>query len=156
MIERRSSGLAFNTAVDLTLADDDVLLAADAGVAEQFLNVEQPTCDAVDRILTLAGAEQDASHGDLRELDGQQSRRVVDGEGHLGPTQRRPLGGTREDHIVHLLAAHRAGSLSAQHPGDRVDHIGLARPVGSDHDRDPWLQLEGGRVGERFESFEGQ
>ena len=75
---------------------------------------------------------------------------------HLGATERRPLGRAGEDDVVHLLAAHRTGGLGAQHPGDRVDHVGLARPVGSDHHRDPRLQLEGGRVGERLESFEGQ
>ena len=58
--------------VDLALADDDVLLAADAGVAEQLLHVEQPACDAVDRVLALAGAEQDARDRDLGELDRQQ------------------------------------------------------------------------------------
>ena len=47
--------------VDLALADDDVLLAADAGVAEQLLHVEQAAGDAVDRVLALAGAEQGAA-----------------------------------------------------------------------------------------------
>ena len=46
--------------VDLALADDHVLLAADAGVAEQLLHVEQPAVDAVDRVLAVAGAEQRA------------------------------------------------------------------------------------------------
>ncbi len=142
--------------VDLALAHDHVLLATDARVAEHFLNVEQATGDTVDRVLALASAEQDASHGDLRELDWQQPRGVVDGERHLGPTERRPLGRAREDHVVHLLTAHRTGGLGAQHPGDGVDHVRLAGAVGSDHHRDPRLKLEGGRVGERFESFEGQ
>ena len=47
--------------VDLALADDHVLLAADAGVGEQLLDVEQPARDAVDRVLAVAGAEQRAA-----------------------------------------------------------------------------------------------
>ena len=59
--------------VDLALADDDVLLAADTGVAEQLLHVEQAAVDAVDRVLALAGAEQRAADRDLGELDRQQA-----------------------------------------------------------------------------------
>ena len=40
--------------VDLALADDHVLLAADAGVGEQLLDVEQPARRAVDRVLAVA------------------------------------------------------------------------------------------------------
>jgi hypothetical protein len=143
--------------VDLALADDDVLLAADAGVAEQLLHVEQAAVDAVDRVLALAGAEQGAADGDLGELDGQQMpaelSRVSD---HLGAAEGGALGGAGEDDVVHLLAAHRAGRLGAEHPRDGVDHVRLARPVGADHDGDPRLQLEGGGVGERLETFEGE
>ena len=66
--------------VDLALADDHVLLAADAGVGEQLLDVEQPARHAVDGVLAVAGAEQRAGDRDLGELDRQQARRVVDGE----------------------------------------------------------------------------
>ena len=44
--------------VELTLADDDVLLATDAGVGEQLLDVEQAARRAVDLVLGVAGAEQ--------------------------------------------------------------------------------------------------
>ena len=61
--------------VDLALADDHVLLAADAGVGEQLLDVEQPARHAVDRVLAVAGAEQRAGDRDLGELDRQQAAR---------------------------------------------------------------------------------
>ena len=48
------------------------------------------------------------------------------------------------------------GALRSEHPRDRVDHVRLARPVRPDDDRDTRLQLEGGGVGERLESFEGE
>ena len=46
--------------VELALADDDVLLAADAGVGQQLLDVEQAARRAVDLVLGVAGAEQRA------------------------------------------------------------------------------------------------
>ena len=61
--------------VELTLPDDHVLLAADAGVGEQLLDVEQPARRAVDHVLRVAGAEQRAGDRDLGELDRQQARR---------------------------------------------------------------------------------
>ena len=142
--------------VDLSLADDHVLLPSDARVAQQFLHVEQATRDAVDRVLALAGAEQDARHRDLGELDRQQPGRVVDRQAHLGPTEGGPLGGAGKDDVVHLLAAHRARSLRTENPGDCIDHVRLTRAVGPDHHCHPRLELQGGCVGERLESFEGQ
>ena len=61
--------------VELALADDHVLLAADAGVGEQLLDVEQPARRAVDLVLRVTGAEQRAGDRDLAELDRQQARR---------------------------------------------------------------------------------
>ena len=61
--------------VELALADDDVLLAADAGVGEQLLDVEQPARRAVDLVLGVTGAEQRAGDRDLGELDRQQAGR---------------------------------------------------------------------------------
>ncbi|CAB4817699.1 unannotated protein [freshwater metagenome] len=142
--------------IDLPLADDDVLLTADTGIAEQFLHIEQAAVDAVDRVLALTCAEQRARDRDLGELDRQQPRRVVERERDLGAAERRTLGRTGEDDIVHLLAAHRTGRLGTQHPGNRIDHIRLARPVRADDDSDARLQLERGGVGERLETFEGE
>ena len=51
-------GTGVEDGVDLALADDHVLLAADTGVREQLLDVEQPARHAVDRVLAVAVAEQ--------------------------------------------------------------------------------------------------
>ena len=61
--------------VELALADDHVLLAADARVGEQLLDVEQAARRAVDHVLRLTGAEQHAGDRDLGELDRQQAAR---------------------------------------------------------------------------------
>ena len=142
--------------VDLALAHDHVLLATDTGIAEQLLDVQQAAVDAVDRVLALARAEQSATDCHLRELDRQQTRRVVQRQHHLGAPECRSLGRTGEDDVVHLLATHGTRRLRAQHPGNGVHHVGLARTVGADDDGDPRLELQGGGVGERLETFEGE
>ena len=142
--------------VDLALADDHVLLATDAGVAQQLLHVEQPARHAVDRVLALAAAEQDAADGDLVELHRQQPGRVVDGQADLGAAERRPGGGAGEDDVVHLLAADRLRCLGAEHPRDRVDDVRLAGSVRPDHHGDAGLQRHGRGVGERLEALEGE
>ena len=73
--------------VQLALADDHVLLAADARVAEQLLDVEQPAGRPVDGVLAVARAEERPGDGDLGQVDGQLARRVVDGERDFGPAE---------------------------------------------------------------------
>ena len=51
MKPRRSSGRRVQHGVEPALADDDVHLAAEAGVAQQLLHVEQSAVLAVDRVL---------------------------------------------------------------------------------------------------------
>ena len=129
--------------VDLPLADDDVLLAADAGVGEQLLDVEQAAGHAVDGVLALARPEQDAADRDLGELDRQEAGRVVDRDADLGPSEGGALVGAGEDDVVHLLAAHRARGLRTEHPGDGVHHVRLAAAVRPHDHRDTRLQLAG-------------
>ena len=105
--------------VELALADDHVLLAADARVAQQLLDVEQPARGAVDGVLAVTGAEERPGDGDLGQVDGELARRVVDGERHLGPAQLGPRGGPGEDDVLHLGRAQRARALGAEHPGRR-------------------------------------
>ncbi len=142
--------------VDLALADDHVLLAADPAVAEQFLDVEEPTRGPVDGVLAVAAAKQGAGDRDLGETDVEDAVSVVDGQAHLGPAQRRLVGGPGEDDVFHLRAAHRPGPLGAEHPGHGIDHIGLAASVGADHHRDPRLELERRGLGEGLEAFDGE
>ncbi len=66
------AGLGGQHLVELTLADDDVLLAADARVGQQLLDVEQPARDPVELVLGLAVAEQGARDRHFGELDRQQ------------------------------------------------------------------------------------
>ena len=85
-------GAGLEDGVEVALADDHVLLAADAGVGEQLLDVEQPARRPVDRVLAVPGAEQRPGDGDLGQVGRQLAGAVVDGERHLGPTEGRPAG----------------------------------------------------------------
>ena len=142
--------------VELALADDDVHLAADAGVAEQLLDVEQPAAGAVDGVVGPAAAEHRAADRHLGVLDRQRAVGVVDGQHDLGAAQRRAAGGAGEDDVVHLAAAQALGAGLAHHPGQGVDDVGLAGAVGTDDAGDAGLELERGRRREGLEALEGQ
>ena len=66
--------------VELALAHDDVLLAPDAGVGQELLDVEEPARRAVQLVLGVARAKERARDRELRELDREQARGVVDRE----------------------------------------------------------------------------
>ncbi len=142
--------------VELALADDDVHLPADAGVGQEFLDVQEAAGVAVDLVLAAAVAEHDPRDGDLGVLDGQRPVGVVDGQRHLGPAERRAARGAGEDDVLHLAAAQRLGALFAHDPAERVHDVGLARAVRSDDAGDAGLEPERGRRGERFEPAQGQ
>lgn len=142
--------------VELALADEHVQLAADAGVREELLDVEQAAAAAVDLVLARAGAEHAPGDRHLGVGDGERAVGVVDGQRDLGAAQRGAPRGAGEDDVLHLAAAQRLGPLLAEHPADRVDHVGLARPVGPDHARDARLEAQRRRGREGLEALERQ
>ncbi len=66
-------------------------------------------------------------------------------------------GGAVENHILHALAAQLFGRSFAQHPAHGIDHVGFAAAVGTDHGHQLAGHVNGGGVGERFETgkFDG-
>ena len=116
--------------VELALADDDVHLAADAGVAEQLLDVEQPDVVAVDLVLALAGAVHAAGDRHLGVLDGQRTVGVVDGERDLGAAQGRAAGGAGEDDVLHLAAAQALAPCSPRTQAMASTTLDLPDPLG--------------------------
>ncbi|SCD40113.1 hypothetical protein GA0115251_106811 [Streptomyces sp. TverLS-915] len=137
--------------VELSLADDDVHLAADAGVGEEFLDVEEAAGVPVDLVLAAPVAEHRPRDRDLGVLDGEGAVAVVDRERDLGTPQRRPARRAGEDDVLHLAAAQRFGALLAHHPRQRVHDVGLAGAVRPDDARDPRLEPQRRRGGEGFE-----
>jgi len=142
--------------IELALAHDHVHLPAQAGVGEQFLHVEQAALVPVDRVLALPGPEQQPADRDLGVVDRQRPVAVVDGQRDLGPAQRRPSRGPGEHDVLHLAAAQRFDALLAHDPGERVDHVGLARPVRADDTGDPLLELQRGGRGEGLEPAQSE
>jgi hypothetical protein len=138
--------------VELALADDDVHLAADAGVGQQLLDVQQAAGVTVDLVLAAAVAEHDPRDGDLGVLDRQHAVGVVDGQRYLGAAQRGSPGGAGEDDVLHLAAAQRLGTLLAHDPAQRVHDVGLAGPVGADDAGDTGFEAQRRRRGERLEA----
>ena len=138
--------------IDLALADDDVLAAADTGVGQQVGDVQQATRDTVELVLGLSAAEQDPGDGHLGELDRQRAGGVVDRERHLRSSERRAVRRSREDHVVHLRTAKRSCALGAEHPRDGIHEVRLPRPVRPHHHGETRLEVEHGLVCERLEA----
>ena len=142
--------------IELALPDDHVHLAADAGVGQQLLDVEQAAVVAVDLVLARAVAEHPTGDRHLGVVDGQGAVGVVDREGHLGAAEGRPARRAREDDVFHLAAAQRLRALFAQHPADGVDDVGLPRAVRSDDAGDARFEAQRRRRGEGLEALQRQ
>src|SRR4029079_7876327 len=137
-------------------SDDDMHLAADARVAEQFLYIHQTATAAVDFVLTAAVAEHPASDRHLGVLDRQRIVGVVDRDGDLGAAQRRPRRCACKDDVFHLAAAQGLGALLAHHPGERVDHVRFAGTVGSDDTGNARFEAQSRRRGKGLEALQRQ
>ncbi len=137
---------------DLSLVDQDVLLAPYAAVRQQIVEVEEPARGAVEFVFGSAVAIQPAGHRDLVEVEREEPVGVVEGHGDLGPSQGGAGGGAGKDHVLHAVAAEVPRRLGPHHPGERIEQVGLARSVGSDHDTDPGRKIEARPVGKGLES----
>ena len=142
--------------VELPLADDDVHLTTHARVGQELLHVQQPRRSAVNGVFGAAPAEQGAADRHLGILDVEQPVGVVNRQVHLGAPQRRAPRCPRENHVRHLPAAQRAGTLLAHNPSERVDDVGFTRPVGADDARDARLEGKRGRTGEGLKAPQRQ
>ena len=111
---------------ELSLADDHVHLAADARVGEQFLDVHEPGAVPVDLVLGGTVAVHASRQRDLGVVDRQCAVGVVQGQGHLGATERLFADGAGEDDVLHLPASQRLGAVLAHHPGQGVDDVGFS------------------------------
>ena len=67
---------------------------------------------------------------------------VVQMKGDLGKVAGRTLVGAREDHVVHLGAAHLAGVAFAHHPAQTFDDIRLATAVRADNPGQAGIDLD--------------
>src|SRR5208337_1404008 len=70
--------------------------------------------------------------------------------------ERRPVGGSGEDHVGHVLRAQESRRLLAQHPRDRVGDVRFADAVGADDGDDRAWERQLRPSCERLEPFQGQ
>ena len=142
--------------IELPLTDDDVHLAADAGVGQQLLDVQQAAGRAVDGVLGAAVAEHRPRDADLGVVDRQRAVGVVDGQRDLGPAQWSTCRRAGEDDVLHLAAAQTLGTLLAHDPGEGVHDVGLAGAVRADDAGDARLKAQRGCRRKRLEPTQGQ
>jgi hypothetical protein len=136
--------------------DHDAGVAAEAGAAEQVLDVAEPDRRTVEQIVALARAGKAAGDHHLAIRDREIAVAVVQVEGNLGDVHRSPAGRALEDHVLHLAAAEEPRRLLTQHPAHRVGHVRLAAAVRA-HDRGhAVLERQRDGVGERLEAGELQ
>ncbi|CAB4635192.1 unannotated protein [freshwater metagenome] len=142
--------------IETTLTHDDVHLATQTRIGQQFLDIEKSAGLAVDGVFRLTVAEQDSRNRHFGVFDRQSPVRVVDCQRDFGTTERAAGGRSRKNDVVHFAAAQRLGALLAHDPRESVNDVRLPRPVGADDSGDPLFELEGRRLSERLEALEGQ
>ena len=127
---------------DVALGHDRVTRLAHARAGEELLDIPKPTGGLVEKVLAAPIAIHATSEGHLIELHGDASRpqrlriHASEGQRHFRQSQWPPSIRTIEDHVGHFTATQRLGRLLAQHPTDRVRHVGLATAIGADNGRD--------------------
>ena len=139
--------------LDLALADHGAVTAAEPDVRQQLDQVGAADGGAVDQVLALAAAVQPARDRDLAEVElRQRAVLVVEQQLDLAEVGRRVAGRAGEEHVVRLLGAQLVRAQRAGGPEQRVGHVRLAGAVRPDHDRDPRLEANLDRFGERLEA----
>ena len=158
LLDQRTAllGPARQDGVELALADDGVRILAQARVVQDVGDVHEARRRIVDEVLALAGAVHATRDGDLGEIDRKGVVGVVEHERDLGEAHRLARRRTREDHVLHGLAAQLLGALLAEHPQDGVGHVGLTRPVGAHHYGEARVEHHVRAVGKGLEALERQ
>ena len=153
-LEQRAAflGAVRQEQVDHLGFDDHAGITAEAGAAQQVLDVTQTDGRLVQQVVALARAGKPPSHHDFGVRRGQVAGGVVEVERDFGDVHGAAGGGALEDHVLHLAAAEQPRGLLAQDPADRVRDVRLAAAVGPDNRGDAVLEGERDGVGKRLEA----
>ncbi len=141
--------------LDLALRDDRVHLLAEPRVGQHLEHVDETAAGAVQPVLALAVATEPAHDRDLGEGGGQSAVGVVDHDLDLGRARAAHAVASREDHVLHRLAANGQRALLAERPEHAVGDVRLAGAVRPDDHGDARPELELGPAREGLEALHG-
>ena len=130
--------LGVDQGADTALADQRRRVGPGRGVGEQQLDVARPDVAAVDPVVGPVAPFDAPDHRQfvpVVQAGGRAAVAVVQGDLDLGDVAGRAPGAAREDHVLHLAAAHALGRGFPHGPAQRLDEIGLAAAVRPDDAR---------------------
>src|SRR5581483_7626900 len=148
-------GMRFDDVGNDALLDDRIAARAEARAEEQVGDVAAAAAHAVQEIIRLRIAPDDALYGNLvvgGVLAADRAVGVVEHQFNRGLSDRLASAGAGENHVGQRLAAQTAGRALAHHPADRVDHVGFAAAVGPDDAGEIGGEVQDRRIDERFET----
>jgi len=148
-------GIGFDELADHALLDDRITARTKAGAEENIGDVAATAAHAVQEILRLSVATDDALDRDLvvaRVFADDEAIGIVENE--LDHRAADGLASRRsgEDHVGQRIAAQAARRAFAHDPADRVDDVRLAATVRADDARHVGRQMQRGRIDERLEA----
>jgi hypothetical protein len=152
-------GLGLNDLADLALVDQRRRTRTGGGVGEQNLHIpctDIAAVDAIDGTCLALDAARDFQN--LAVIDGSRRRAigVIDRHRHFGVVARRTVAGAGEDHRIHVGGAQRFVRGLAHRPAQRLDQVGFAAAVRSDHAGETGFDHEVGGFNERLETVEAE
>ena len=142
---------------DRALLDDGVAARAEARAEKEIGDVSPPAPCSVQVVGGLALTVDDAPDRNLLapcEAPAGPAFGVVEEELDRGLADGPARGGTVEDHVHEELAAELPRGTLPHHPAHRVDDVGLAASVGSDHPDEIAGEVDRDRIDERLEAGE--
>ncbi len=154
-VDAQILGPGLDDLADHALLDDRVAARPQAGAEEQVGDVAAAALGAVEVVVALAVAADLALDRDFverGEFAGDGVIAVVEDQfdGRLRHRLARRAAG--KDHVGQRVAAQAAGGTLAHHPADRIDDVGFAATVGTDHAGHVGGQVQRGRIDEGLET----
>ena len=148
-------GLRREDQLDLLLLDDRIGTDAETRPEKEVLDVAQPALPSVQDVVALAVAGDAAGDRHLAAGVGPVVGAArLQGQHHLGHSDRLSPGGAVEDHVLHRRPAEALGRLLAEDPLDGVRDVRLAGAVRPHDGGDPAGKRQSRPVDERLEALD--
>src|SRR5690606_30876698 len=149
--------LRLDQARDHALLDDRIAVRAESRAEQDVRNILATAAAAVQKILRLAVARDDASNRHLCIVGVRARDRlvaVVENELDARLADRLACARAVEDHVRHRVAAQRLRRAFAEHPADGINDVGFAATVRADNAHQIARELDRSRIDEGLETGE--